>query len=758
MPVVPEENVCSDTIDELNYEDNGAYLKPPEAPSDVSDADGAELDASLKSLKSPSSASNELIRQSSDPSANGDFMKKMKPTRQPKTKLTFVNGQFVDLSTKEGQEIVKASSPEAEGELGGIGGILTSFKSGHCGILGPPSLSAGKDCPSLNPYAIKTPGRLASAASFGRARSDGSAASITSTDSVSTQSSFLSTRTVDVKDAVTSIVALGNRHFLTASKCDRVIKMWKLEDTSGKTTLQFVRDFVGHSTGITCLAKVDDKGRFLSASKDKVIKLWDSRFNCDDENDNAQQTLLATFDKLDQRFIHEIAITEDGTYVRPTDSVDMAMAGAMTVKAMKEGSASVRRAAKERQIIACSCEFATVSGRHPVVKIWSVKHVQEDEKLLSVGGNVAEVKLEHELKHDSVVESIASVRRKGILLTGDRMGNVRLWLTGKNVFLPGTARVWSCVRTFSWRLKSELFSVDESMKFAITSVSFLQGNALFVSGSKSGNLRVWNVDGTKTNGETMNKELICITGAHNLAITAIQQGSQVTKDVEKSLSFSSASFDGKVLSFAIPVAKIGGGCNPCCFNAVNHGIRNRYVVEADITRVTSLACLNMPSNGQDVLITGSTNSKGSINVLNPPRTPKKGQQKDALVLHRQAIEEESLTLYAIAEKICNGGVEYKNRKLQMKTYKNCSLGSDIVTYLVDHEYAVSRKDAVHLGCILATHLSLFHCITKTGKSLEDDSKSYYTFSSEFPHGAKASLKKSKLKKWSTEPNLDKHQI
>ena len=68
---------------------------------------------------------------------------------------------------------------------------------------------------------------MASGMSFGRAKSDGSAASVASSDSFSTQESGLSGLTSlssasDGKDAVTSIVALGDGYFLTASKCDRV--------------------------------------------------------------------------------------------------------------------------------------------------------------------------------------------------------------------------------------------------------------------------------------------------------------------------------------------------------------------------------------------------------------------------------------------------------------------------------------------------------------------------------------------------------
>ncbi len=185
--------------------------------------------------------------------------------------------------------------------------------------------------------------------------------------------------------------------------------------------MQHVRDFVGHSTGITCIAKVDDKGRFLSSSKDRVVKLWDSRFNCNDSEDemNSHRLLLATFDKIDhRRTIRDMTIIDDGAYVRPTDKLDMAMALAMTKKAALEGSGSVQKAAKERQIIGCSCEFATITCRHPVVKVFSVTQIDHEGQSPMEGGNVAEVKLSQELAHDSVVESIASERKKGMILTG----------------------------------------------------------------------------------------------------------------------------------------------------------------------------------------------------------------------------------------------------------------------------------------------------------------------------------------------------
>ena len=534
----------------------------------------------------------------------------------------------------------------------------------------------------------------------------------------------------------------------------QAIKMWNLTSVGGKMTPQFCRDFpgssscCGHSTGITCVAKVDEKGRFLSASKDCVVKLWDSRFNCgDDSGDGDDRVLLATFDKIEKRAIKHITIIDDGKYVRPTDNVDVTMAMSVLKKTLKEGSNSVQKAARERQIIECSCEFATITGKCTLVKLWSVTHagqVEED------GGNVAELKKTHELKHDAVVHSITSMRGKGMILTGDSMGHVRLWQSGRNgmssinpydkihvnffyaatsqfrvcsslVFIPNSSYVWTCARTFSWRQNSYIMTVQENSLAAITSLTFLQEN-MFVSGSRSGILRVWTVNGTKSNEETITKEDICINGAHNLSVTAVRQ----VRSRDGNVSFSSASEDGKVLSFTIPIS-IDGDRRPRCFNVVNHGITNRYFPDADRVRVVTLCCLSDPDNLEDVLVTGTTNSNGFFHVLRPP---KQGTQKDALVLHRQSIIDESLTMFDIAEKICNG-VESKNRKLYLMTYQGCFLGSEAVSYLVDHGYAASRKDAVDLGRVLASHLSLFECASKKGKLFVDDEKSYYRFSEAF---------------------------
>merc|ERR1712238_576592 len=104
----------------------------------------------------------------------------------------------------------------------------------------------------------------------------------------------------------------------------------------------------------------------------------------------------------------------------------------------------------------------------------------------------------------------------------------------------------------------------QSRQLAITSLSFLQGNGMFVCGSKAGSLRVWKAGGSRQAGETVEKEEVLITGAHSSGIVAVQTGPRV-KESEDHLSFSSAAEDGKLLSFTIPAAR-AGSCEPFCFN------------------------------------------------------------------------------------------------------------------------------------------------------------------------------------------------
>jgi len=82
---------------------------------------------------------------------------------------------------------------------------------------------------------------------------------------------------------------------------------------------------------------MDRKGRFLSAGMDKTVRLWDSRFDCEEELDEEGNilreplTLLATFTSF-ERLVYAIEVMREGSYVRPTDDIDMAMITAMAKK------------------------------------------------------------------------------------------------------------------------------------------------------------------------------------------------------------------------------------------------------------------------------------------------------------------------------------------------------------------------------------------------------------------------------------------
>lgn len=122
---------------------------------------------------------------------------------------------------------------------------------------------------------------------------------------------------------------------------------------------------------------------------------------------------------------------------------------------------------------------------------------------------------------------------------------------------------------------------------------------------------------------------------------------------------------------------------------------------------------------------------GDLNVLEAPGAPKGGKENDAMRVYLRSAEEESLTLHSIGRRLRDGGVESRSRKLKLLTYKDCFLGSDLVTYLVDNGHAATRRDAIDLGQVLATHLSLFRCVTKKCKrDVEDSAKCFYRFTAD----------------------------
>ena len=127
---------------------------------------------------------------------------------------------------------------------------------------------------------------------------------------------------------ITLIVSLENGMFLTASKSDKYIQLWRVSENPATLLLfqkndsedinndidarndidksvggvEFIYDFKGHVSGVTALVKLDMRGRFLTASKDKTVKLWE--IDCNSDGMAADRPhLLATFNHLDKRWI-----------------------------------------------------------------------------------------------------------------------------------------------------------------------------------------------------------------------------------------------------------------------------------------------------------------------------------------------------------------------------------------------------------------------------------------------------------------------
>jgi len=157
------------------------------------------------------------------------------------------------------------------------------------------------------------------------ARISSSSADTKSSDAAITESN---------RPAITSIAALGDGYFLAASRHENTIKMYK---TAGEK-VEFVREFKGHTSGVTALCTLCKKGRFLSAGVSSNVILWDSRFDIEEDSDDEEAdmsieplVILGNFTCF-ERYVHHIAVLDEGSFVRPTDDVDMAMVAAMAKK------------------------------------------------------------------------------------------------------------------------------------------------------------------------------------------------------------------------------------------------------------------------------------------------------------------------------------------------------------------------------------------------------------------------------------------
>mmetsp|Transcript_14423 Transcript_14423/g.31344 ORF Transcript_14423/g.31344 Transcript_14423/m.31344 type:complete len:665 (+) Transcript_14423:298-2292(+) len=356
-----------------------------------------------------------------------------------------------------------------------------------------------------------------------------------------------SSRTVvTTQSPVTSMAALSDGFFLTASVSGNLIKMYK---TVRRGKVEFVRDFKGHKTGVTALVVLDRKGRFLSAGIDRSLLLWDSRFNIEEDSDDEAgfeqepTTLLATFNSCFHRHAHSIGVLNEGSFVRPTDGVDMAMVTAMARMTALEGAASVQRAAIQREYIECSGSFATSSKNDKNVKIWTMAVTGKNDE------NVAQIHLDHELKHDASIR--AMVTGQNLILAGDVVGDVHMWECERRKLAFGSKGSWAKTHKFTpWKTRV-VHTPDEKSAQSIEKLCLLDGGT-FVSGTKSGVVRVWR-DIKSAKGFEVYKKHASSIKVTKKSVTDVQKLPPV-KDPntkEECMAFSVAFADGRLVSMAL---------------------------------------------------------------------------------------------------------------------------------------------------------------------------------------------------------------
>lgn len=316
--------------------------------------------------------------------------------------------------------------------------------------------------------------------------------------------------------------------------------------------VEFVREFKGHKSGVVSLATMDRKGRFLSAGMDKTVRLWDSRFDCEEELDEEGNilreplTLLATFTSF-ERLVYAIEVMREGSYVRPTDDIDMAMITAMAKKTALQGAGAVQRAAVLREIIECSGSFATLARNDKEINIWNMNVADKTD------GNVAKIDLDCAIEHDASIGTMTVGHN--LILAGDIMGVVTMWERSKRRSLTswgGNTKAWTKVHKFTPWKSGVLHSPAEISKQSILQLRFLD-RGTFVSASKSGAVRVWdNIEALsafevykKKNSHSMKITSDLVTGIQKLA---------PVKDPttgEECSAFSVSSTDGHVMSMAL---------------------------------------------------------------------------------------------------------------------------------------------------------------------------------------------------------------
>ena len=240
LPSVPEEGTtCSETVGT----EESLSSSIPSVPSSKASESESESDRETVPRLANTRRAISAPRMKVD---SDNIMSKL-------SKLTFTNGQFVDLSTPEGQKIADSSIAKDEdanvscSDLGvsspdDILGVEVSVQSQHRGIIGDEVDDESK-------------ARRSSGVSFGGIGllKKGSTFLTTKTSSMSSDDSHQESAKKSLKESVSSIAMLGDGYFLTAAVADLNIKMWRLtrDDTDGRSSVTFIRNFSGCKTGVT---------------------------------------------------------------------------------------------------------------------------------------------------------------------------------------------------------------------------------------------------------------------------------------------------------------------------------------------------------------------------------------------------------------------------------------------------------------------------------------------------------------------------
>lgn len=112
------------------------------------------------------------------------------------------------------------------------------------------------------------------------------------------------------------------------------------------------------------------------------------------------------------------------------------------------------------------------------------------------------------------------------------------------------------------------------------------------------------------------------------------------------------------------------------------------------------------------------------------------QHSEAILTLNQAEDcpslssEQSLSLPDVAQKVIRG-VQVRDRRYKLRTYRKCFVGSELVDFLVQARISASRDDAIELGNQLMREANLFEHVTKDHQF--EDEYFFYRFCSSCEH-------------------------